>query len=320
MKSNKKKGGYTIEWPFNLMSLLFVIEIFLVGGIFFFMGGLNFFNQNNLSSIPIISLGLLTFVSIFFAFVSKEEEFEKAFREVIKKHENKFQEELEKNSKEKVNPKFLKDFQRRYNSFKTYKNLVNSVLWLYISIFLGLITLLVYFADMQFKLIFLSAMIHLQILSAFLLITSIISVYLANIFFKKSDKIPLVECKIGSILPGTVVYDLIDSGKIWFQISNKENKKYKAYISIEFISENYHEQIVGGYYGGRKEWNLNAFASIHAPGIPISSKIIEMAKKGKKIEVKIDCTIKGENNNLIEKKLPVKYIYNKETKSWCFTP
>lgn len=135
-----------------------------------------------------------------------------------------------------------------------------------------------------------------------------------------SEKSALVEYEIASILPGTVKYDLIDSGKVWFWIKNNEDKKYKAYIEIEFTCENYHEITVGGYYGGGKEWNLNAFMGIRAPGMRIPPKIIELAKEGKSIEIKIDCTIKDENNKIIEKKLPVRYVYNKGLGDWCLEP
>lgn len=135
-----------------------------------------------------------------------------------------------------------------------------------------------------------------------------------------SKKVALVEYKIASVLPGTVIYDLIDSGKVWFWIANTEDKKYRVYIEVELISENYSKKIDESYYGGKKEWNLNAFSGIHAPGMPIPHEIIELAKKGKRIEIKINCTIKDENDKLVEKKLPISYVYDKKNKSWYFEP
>ena len=132
--------------------------------------------------------------------------------------------------------------------------------------------------------------------------------------------VALVEYKIASVLPRTVIYDLIDSGKVWFWIVNNEDKKYKAYIEIELISEGYAKKINETYYGGKKEWNLNAFTGIHAPGMPIPQEIIELAKKGKRVEIKINCTIKDENNKLVEKKLPISYVYDKNNKDWYFEP
>jgi hypothetical protein len=130
---------------------------------------------------------------------------------------------------------------------------------------------------------------------------------------------PRIEYKIASILPGTVEYDLIKSGQVWFWIKNNDDKKYKVYIEIEFISEKYRKKETEGYYGGKKEWNLNAFTGVHAPGIVIPKEVVDLAKRGKNIEVKIDCTVKDENNNFVEKKLPVSYIYNKNT-GWFFEP
>lgn len=137
---------------------------------------------------------------------------------------------------------------------------------------------------------------------------------------KDNKKVALVEYKIASALPGTVIYDLIDSGKVWFWIANNSDKKYKAYVEIEFISDKYSRKEDEGYYGGKKEWNLNAFSGIRAPGILIPHEMIELAKKGKNIEIKINCTIKDEYNKLVEKKLPVSYIYNKDNKDWYFEP
>lgn len=142
-----------------------------------------------------------------------------------------------------------------------------------------------------------------------------------NLSNKKTNKnIALIEYKIDSVLPGTVHYDLINDGKVWFWLANLEDKKYKVYIDVEYLSENYFEKSKYNYYNGKKEWNLNVFTGIHAPGMDIPKEFIELAKKGKQVQIKVNCEVKDEEGKLVEKKLPISFIYDSKSKSWFLEP
>jgi len=139
----------------------------------------------------------------------------------------------------------------------------------------------------------------------------------SDIYINKS---PLIIYKIASVLPKTVHYNFLKDWKVWFLIHNYEDRKYKAYIKIKFISEGYEEDAVEEYYSGKRAWNLNAFFGIKAPGLLIPDKIKEKAREGKKIEIRISCEIKDENDKLIEKKLPIGYVYSYESNDWYLEP
>lgn len=129
-----------------------------------------------------------------------------------------------------------------------------------------------------------------------------------------------VLCKIASSFPGTIVYDLVKDGKVWFSIVNPEAKRYKAYVKIKFITEGYKKELDEGYYGGIKAWNLNAFSGIQAPGLGIPNEIKEATRQKKRIKIEINCIVKNENDELIEEKLPMGYIYDYKNNSWYYEP
>ena len=64
----------------------------------------------------------------------------------------------------------------------------------------------------------------------------------------------VVTYKIASVLPelNTMSFDFLKDWKVWFWIKNHERKKYKAYVKIKFISDDYEENVKEGYYGGTK--------------------------------------------------------------------
>lgn len=132
--------------------------------------------------------------------------------------------------------------------------------------------------------------------------------------------IALITYKIASVLPGTISFDFLKDWKVWFLLENHEQKKYKAYIKIKFISDGYEEEINEGYYGGAKAWNLNALSAVMAPGLGIPKTIKQKAEERKKIEIRIFCEVKDEDDKLIEKKLPVGYVYDYENKGWYYEP
>lgn len=140
--------------------------------------------------------------------------------------------------------------------------------------------------------------------------------------YKTEDKanVALVTYKIASVLPNTISFNFLKDWKVWFLIENHERKKYKAYIKIIFISDDYKKEVKVGHYGGINEWKLNALQGVSAPGLSIPEKIKEKARQGKKIKIRILCKIKDENDKLVEEKLPVEYIYNYENNSWFYEP
>lgn len=134
------------------------------------------------------------------------------------------------------------------------------------------------------------------------------------------NKIALIDCKIASSLPGTVTFDFLRDWKVWFWIANREPKKYRAYVKIKFIADGYEEEVPEGYYGGTTAWNLNAFSGIQAPGLGIPENIKESANERKKIKIEINCTVRDENDEVIEEKLPWVYAYEYENKYWYLEP
>lgn len=137
---------------------------------------------------------------------------------------------------------------------------------------------------------------------------------------KSTNKVALVSCRIASSLPGTVVYDFLKDWKVWFWIGNKEAKRYRAYVTIKFITEEYEEKLSDGYYGGVQAWNLNAFTGIQAPGLEIPNGIKKAVKQKKKIKIEIKCIVKNAEDEVVEEKLPYVYEYNYERKDWHLEP
>lgn len=134
------------------------------------------------------------------------------------------------------------------------------------------------------------------------------------------EDVALVSYKIASVLPNTISFNFLKDWHVWFLIENHERKKYKAYIKIKFISDNYEKELNGGYYGGAKAWSLNALTAIVAPGLDVLEEVREKAKQRKRIEIEISCEIKDENDELVEKKLPVSYVYDYENNNWYYEP
>ncbi|MBU4285194.1 hypothetical protein KKF60_01380 [Patescibacteria group bacterium] len=134
------------------------------------------------------------------------------------------------------------------------------------------------------------------------------------------NRIALVGCKIASALSGTITFDFLRDWKVWFWIANREPKKYRAYVKIKFITEEYERELNEGYYGGITAWNLNAFSGIQAPGLAIPEEIRVAAEQRKKIKIEINCTVKDENDHLVEQKLPSAYAYSYVGKYWYLEP
>lgn len=137
---------------------------------------------------------------------------------------------------------------------------------------------------------------------------------------ESKTNVALVSYKIASVLPNTVSFNFLKDWRAWFTIENHEKKKYRAYIKIKFIMSDGYEEDAGGYYGGNIAWRLNALSGIIAPGLGIPEKIREKVKQGKGIKIRILGEIKDENDNLVEKKLPVEYIYDPKNNSWYLEP
>ncbi|HLC68414.1 MAG TPA: hypothetical protein VJH24_01125 [Candidatus Bilamarchaeaceae archaeon] len=136
----------------------------------------------------------------------------------------------------------------------------------------------------------------------------------------KKKTTALVDCKIASVLPGTVVFNFTKDWKVWFWIANYEDTKYLAYVKIKFITDTYEKEEQNGHYGGVNAWKLNAHSGIQAPGLGIPNEIKTAANQKKTIKIQINCDVKNEENNLVEQKLPFTYIYDYVNATWYLEP
>jgi len=182
MKIDKKRGKNTLGKPHGYLLLAFSLEIILVC-LIFFLGGKNFF-MNDLTRIGIIlPLGILTFVSVFFGFIfSNQKSLMESFEKMIQNKEKGFEEEFKKIDYKDKNK--IQDFMARHHNIKEYKWFVNPYLWLFMSVFLSIISILINLATISSKELIISISIHLSILTTFFLITSIASLIICYYFRK----------------------------------------------------------------------------------------------------------------------------------------
>lgn len=145
--------------------------------------------------------------------------------------------------------------------------------------------------------------------------------HVINKIKKGKTGIAVVSYKIASSFPehNTKLFDFLTDGQVWFLIENHERKRYKAYITIEFNSDDLREKARGSY-DGTHGWVLNALSGVIAPGLGIPQWVKKKALERKTIKIIILCEIRDENDNLIEKKLPAEYVYNYENNSWYYNP
>lgn len=134
------------------------------------------------------------------------------------------------------------------------------------------------------------------------------------------NNVALVSYKIAAQLPGTIVFNFLENWKVWFWVGNHGPKKYKAYVKVKFIIDDFEKEVTDGYYGGTQAWKLDAFSGIQAPGLGIPEEVKTVAREGKRIKIQINCTVKDENDNLIENKFPQTYVYDPENNSWFLEP
>ncbi len=142
----------------------------------------------------------------------------------------------------------------------------------------------------------------------------------SELISSKDNKAASITYKIASVLPNSEYFDFLKDGKVWFRIENLEQRKFKAYIKITFISDGFRQELTEGYYGGEKPWKLNAFSGIQAPGLIMPEEIKKKAIQKKKIEIQIGCVIKDEDDKLIDTKLPIGYVYDYSIKEWYLEP
>ncbi len=174
-----EKDENTLGKPDNYLLLLFGIEIIFLGWIFFFVGGKDFFVEDPVKIGILLPLGLLTFVSVFFGFIFSEERLMKAFNYRIQTKDAKFQEELKKHGKRKASIKDIEDWISRYKALREYTWFVNPLLWLFLTIFLSLLTILINFTNINYKTTVIAYGVHLGILTTFFLVTSVASLIVA---------------------------------------------------------------------------------------------------------------------------------------------
>ena len=117
---------------------MYIIEGIL--GIVLLFYGLKFFIQDTQNIGIIIAVGMLTFVAVFFSFVHTSEKFSIPFRKFIETSII----EIKKNAHKKIDKgelDNLSDLSDEFNSIKTLEKEVNPELWLYMSVFSYLISI-----------------------------------------------------------------------------------------------------------------------------------------------------------------------------------
>lgn len=175
MSDNQK-----IEHPFSKSAhkytfLLFGVEVIAILIFFFGLQGYNFFITNSFTDAIIISLGLLTFVSVFFGFVFKE-----GINLLILFNNSmeRYRDDVRNKLKAKIESKTLKEedlsiVQGIEGAITEYTRLVNPILWFLLAIFISLITIVVSLSTVQYGSFVLSVLVHLNILFTLFFVTSI---------------------------------------------------------------------------------------------------------------------------------------------------
>lgn len=165
--------------PHGYLLLAFVLEIILVLIGFFFLNGKNFFFSDPQNLRIIFPLGILTFVSVFFSLIfSNQRKLFDSFNKIMQTKGERFIDELKNLVKEGDRHK-IRECLDRYDSLKEYQRYVKPFLWLYISIFTSIITLLINLTTMDYREILTSILIHSSILSTLFLVTSVASLTIA---------------------------------------------------------------------------------------------------------------------------------------------
>lgn len=313
-----------IKPPFDLMLGLFVLEVIIIL-VFFFNGGMTIFKTDTTNTSLFISLGMLTFISVFYGFIfTKDDSFLTPFGNVIKKHVEELESELDERYKKKnISKKFLKEYEDHKKALKGFGFLVNPILWFNISIFIFIFAILANISTIKFKGIVLSVLIYLGILSSLFLVTSISTIYLAFLLHKNKEEIksPNVGFRIASEFDGRIRYNLFKDWNAWFQLINNDNKQYLIYITLTFLSEG-HEicRSDSNYYNGVKPWKIHAKQVMYGNGFGIPEEIKKEFKQGKEIEIRINCEVRDEKNKIIETKLPQGYVYAPHIDDWYLEP
>lgn len=313
-----------IEYPFNLMFLLFFLNIIFVLYVFFGLDGIDFFKTDTANLPLFISLGMLTFVSVFYGFIfTKDNSFFVPFDNVMKRHNDVLNTELEERyQKKNISKNFLEEYGEHKKALRQLRFLVNPILWFNVSIFTFIFTILISISKIQFKGIVLSALIHLGILSSLLLITSISTIYLAFLLSKNKEEVNTnIGFKISSGFTGTIRYELFKDWNAWFRLINNGDKQYLAYITFTFLADG--KEICKSnidYYNGIKPWKIHAKQVIYANGFGIPEKVKKAFKQQKRIEIRVNCEIRDEKNKIMESKLPQGYVYHPPADDWYLEP
>jgi len=178
-KEDKNTLGKTHGW----LLLAFSAEVILIVAVFWF-GGKDFFVNDSEKMGIFLPLGILTFVSVFFGFIfSNQKELMTDFRKMIQKKERGFEKEFKKLNYKDNNK--IQDFMARHHDVKEYAWFVNPYLWLYMSAFLSISAILIHLSNIIYKELVISILVHLTILTTLFLITSIASLIITNLSKKK---------------------------------------------------------------------------------------------------------------------------------------
>ena len=168
---------------FPWFHLFFGIEIIIIIAEFFIFGGIDFLKNDTSHLGVIISLGMLTFISVFFGFILKEgKEFLVSFKWIIESSIKKLDENIlwKKINGEQITKRDLKDREGMKNSIIEFLKLSNPPFWFWVTIFLFLIVLLISLIEITNKPVILSLIIHLGFLSTLFFLTSTLGIQMAH--------------------------------------------------------------------------------------------------------------------------------------------
>jgi glutaredoxin-related protein len=171
-----------IEHPFKktvhkYVFILFGIEVLIILICFFLLNGYTFFETNSVGEAIIISLGLLTFISVFFAFVFKDS---MILLLMFSRNMEECNDSVLIQLKKKIDSKTLEErdlmkVKEIRSAIKEYSRYVNPVLWFFATIFLSLVIILMSMSKVEYSALMLSAFVHLDILTTLFFITSIMA-------------------------------------------------------------------------------------------------------------------------------------------------
>ena len=167
---------------FPKLHLLFGLEFILFLITFVCLKGYNFF-QNDFSDSIIISVGMLTFISVFFGFIFKEGQiFLASFHSIINQAVERLKGDLfwKEIDRENITKKDMKDVKKIKKSINELSILANPHLWFWITTFTFVFSMIISIIEIPLKSFIVSLTIQLGILFTLFFLTAILSIQTAH--------------------------------------------------------------------------------------------------------------------------------------------